>query len=782
MTQETKTIDGTQYTTGYTYDGADRMTVVTYPGGETATQAYNGPFTNTLTSSVSGNIVTGTEHNQLGATSQIDFNNGLRSIFHYHGIDSLDSGDPNNYWGKLYKVRTYKTSDSSDRLLYKYWWDANGNLTQRYDGIAGTEYFTYDALDRIITSPYDTYAYNAIGNITSINGSSYTYGTKPHALTTYNGWTFAYDANGSMTMWKTADYTLVYDVENRMTGNWNGFHAYTYDGDGNRTKREYGLIDRDGFGQDTNGTALSTHKTAIRQWNWSTNTIGWTVEGNKAAFNGSSASQAAYIDFTKSDVIVEADYTISNSANVWGGLVFRYSDSNNYMYLLIAQKDSPIVDVLVRKVVSGSATDLGYTRIGLTAGTTHALKVRLDGSSIKAYVDGTEYVNVTETFNQTATRHGLFQDSSGVSDPRWDNFQVSWIYSGNHMLDTVVYPNKYMEKNVTQNQTTLYYYFGGQMVALKKGSTLEYLHADHLGSTSVTTDTSGAVTSRTRYKAFGEVLTTGGQETTGTLNTEHKFTGQIFDTGTDLYFYNARYYDRTLRRFTQADTIVQDMSNPQHLNRYSYVANNPLANTDPTGHCIKLAPCPLNVFRTMAQSAVSRVTSLAVTSSHVVASGLNYSGQAQLQSNLSFASAHAAQGYQAAETLASAWEAGSSAAAKGIASSAASETAESGGINLAIGKLTGPAETGADITGAFTATPGFSETAGIVTAIVVTVGTGGWAAPASPYIAVGVAMFLEAYGWSGGYDPYYGFVGEVFQATGIEMLSLSEQIISETGW
>lgn len=157
------------------------------------------------------------------------------------------------------------------------------------------------------------------------------------------------------------------------------------------------------------------------------------------------------------------------------------------------------------------------------------------------------------------------------------------------MLDTTVYPNKYMEKNVTSNHTTFYYYFGGQMVALKKDGTLEYLQSDHLGSTSITTDTSGAVTSRTRYKPFGEVMLTSNQETTGTLNTERKFTGQTFDTGTDLYFYNARYYDRTLRRFTQADTIVQSYGNPQFLNRYSYVVNNPLGNVDPSGNiCV---PC-----------------------------------------------------------------------------------------------------------------------------------------------------------------------------------------------
>ena len=51
-----------------------------------------------------------------------------------------------------------------------------------------------------------------------------------------------------------------------------------------------------------------------------------------------------------------------------------------------------------------------------------------------------------------------------------------------------------------------------------------------------------------------------------------------------MYFYNARYYDPTLGRFISPDTIVTSPANPQSLNRYAYVLNNPLRYTDPTGH------------------------------------------------------------------------------------------------------------------------------------------------------------------------------------------------------
>ncbi|HEX9865256.1 MAG TPA: RHS repeat-associated core domain-containing protein, partial [Acidimicrobiia bacterium] len=55
---------------------------------------------------------------------------------------------------------------------------------------------------------------------------------------------------------------------------------------------------------------------------------------------------------------------------------------------------------------------------------------------------------------------------------------------------------------------------------------------------------------------------------------------------TGLLFYQARYYDPTVRRFVSPDTVVPDPANPQHFDRYSYVTNNPINYSDPSGHCL----------------------------------------------------------------------------------------------------------------------------------------------------------------------------------------------------
>ena len=65
--------------------------------------------------------------------------------------------------------------------------------------------------------------------------------------------------------------------------------------------------------------------------------------------------------------------------------------------------------------------------------------------------------------------------------------------------------------------------------------------------------------------------------------TDKLFTGQRETAGLGIYHYQARFYSPKLGRFLSADTIVPDPANPQDLNRYAYVRNNPLKYTDLAG-------------------------------------------------------------------------------------------------------------------------------------------------------------------------------------------------------
>jgi RHS repeat-associated protein len=142
---------------------------------------------------------------------------------------------------------------------------------------------------------------------------------------------------------------------------------------------------------------------------------------------------------------------------------------------------------------------------------------------------------------------------------------------------TIAYIGNYYEWS--GSTATSYYYAGSVRVAMRQGSTLSYLFADHLGSTSVVANSSGSKTAEVRYKAWGE-----DRYTSGTVPSGYRFTGQRNEATLGLYYYGARWYDASLGRFISADTIVPNLGDPQAWDRYAYVENNSVKFVDPTGH------------------------------------------------------------------------------------------------------------------------------------------------------------------------------------------------------
>ena len=101
--------------------------------------------------------------------------------------------------------------------------------------------------------------------------------------------------------------------------------------------------------------------------------------------------------------------------------------------------------------------------------------------------------------------------------------------------------------------------------------------SDIVNSTAITHDENGTINTQ-RYTPFGE------QRNAGNLETDHLYTGQILDETSGLAFYNARYYDPATGRFITPDSIVPNPLDGQDYNRYTYVRNNPIKYSDPSGH------------------------------------------------------------------------------------------------------------------------------------------------------------------------------------------------------
>lgn len=137
------------------------------------------------------------------------------------------------------------------------------------------------------------------------------------------------------------------------------------------------------------------------------------------------------------------------------------------------------------------------------------------------------------------------------------------------------------------------YVFGasGLLATFDSNQQVEYLTPDHLGSPRIVTGEFANVVSRRDFHPFGEDIEPflGGRSSLPGYDTfdstRQRFTGYEKDLESGLDFAQARYYSSNQARFTSPDPLLSSSTiyNPQTWNHYSYVTNNPLKYTDPTG-------------------------------------------------------------------------------------------------------------------------------------------------------------------------------------------------------
>ena len=128
--------------------------------------------------------------------------------------------------------------------------------------------------------------------------------------------------------------------------------------------------------------------------------------------------------------------------------------------------------------------------------------------------------------------------------------------------------------------------------AVTETVTTEYLLKDHLGSVSAITNSLGTIVQELSYDPWGQrrvadtwqALSRLSLMNFDTSRTTRGYTGHEMVDAVGIVHMNGRIYDPRLGRFLQADPIVQLPNYSQSWNRYSYVINNPLAYTDPSGH------------------------------------------------------------------------------------------------------------------------------------------------------------------------------------------------------
>ncbi len=183
------------------------------------------------------------------------------------------------------------------------------------------------------------------------------------------------------------------------------------------------------------------------------------------------------------------------------------------------------------------------------------------------------------------------------------------FHAGTDGLTQIVrdYVGGLYEREVTSEGLTrhIHYISGGSGViaiytdersATASAPRLRYLHKDHLGSVDAITNESGTVLERPSFDAWGRrrtVAYTGGAwqvsypAVPAPSETHRGFTGHEMLDAVGLVHMGGRIYDPITARFLSPDPFVQSPDDMQNLHRYSYVLNNPLSYTDPSGFFFK---------------------------------------------------------------------------------------------------------------------------------------------------------------------------------------------------
>ena len=172
---------------------------------------------------------------------------------------------------------------------------------------------------------------------------------------------------------------------------------------------------------DNNGVRLNAHIPNVGGIWTEVNGI-WEILNNKVTQTQIAPAQYnAIIDTGKADVNISQDVTIIASGNTSTGITFRYVDSSHKWVFII---DSYLggQNVLLIGVGGGQTVDFNTPII---VNQTYVLRVSTIGDLITCYINGKQVIQVTNSFNNTATKHGIHYYIDGLYLPSLiDNYVI----------------------------------------------------------------------------------------------------------------------------------------------------------------------------------------------------------------------------------------------------------------------------------------------------------------------------------------------------------------------
>ena len=479
-------------------------------------------------------------------------------------------------------------------IYYDY--DQLGRVTSRYSS-DGTANFTWDTLKKgALTSETasgvtKTYGYDSLARqisaTTVIDGVSYAINTQynqnygyPKSIEYPNGLVMAleYNARGYLTSEKNAQSGFIYR------------EITAQDAMGNISAAKI-----------AGGEQLGTYVYSLR--------------------TGQMLSTLVKHDVDELQNIVYSDYDSYGNIKTQLNSLFGYTTTESYTYdslhrlmkSTVALSDGPSTSI-----------DYAYDSVG---NITKKSDYSINSANAYTYNSGTNQVSGVallgggnESFGYDGRGNLILRNGSQeisynvISKPTYINrlgSQVSLFYDANwarYKQERVVegetittyYIDKLYEVEISNSGTKNTSYLSDVAILIENGGgqKIRYAHRDRLGSATTLTDHNSNIIATRYYDPFGKPRNGDGSLMSGNgararlsnnlydqdLSTRRGFTDHEHLDEVELIHMNGRVYDYNLGRFLSVDPFIQAPQNSQSVNPYSYIMNNPLAGTDPTGY------------------------------------------------------------------------------------------------------------------------------------------------------------------------------------------------------
>jgi RHS repeat-associated protein len=552
--REIRVTDPLGHETKYTYDGNGNLETMTNGNGHKTTYTYNADNELTAVKEPSG-AITETEYDGAGQViDQIDGNKHatkyVRNLLERvtEEVDPLGHKTTKEYdlTGNLKKLTdpkgrtttyTYNPGNELTEVTYsdgkthsvKYEYDKDGDRTKMIDG-TGTTKYTYDELDRLTETETGNkekakYEYNLANEPTKI--------TYPNGKAV----TRAYDKDGRLekvTDWLTHATTFTYNPDSDLEKT--VFPSETKDED----KYTYNDADQ----QTEVQMAKSTETLASLSYTRDNN--GQIKETVTKGLPGEEKNENTYDEnsrLTKSGSVAY-EYDAANNPTKEGSSTNTYNEADElekatgitYSYDEFGERTKASPE-------KGPVTTYGYNE----AGNLITIERPKEGETAK----------IEDSYAYNGEGQRTSQTISGTTS------YLTWDMAEELPL-------------ILSDGTNSYIYGPGGLPIeqVSSGGTVTYLHHDQQGSTRLLTGSTGTVTGKCTYGAFGTPTCEGASTTP--LGYDAQYTNS--DTG--LIYMRARNYDPSTAQFVTRDPWVTLTGEP-----YSYVTDNPLTWADPTGRC-----------------------------------------------------------------------------------------------------------------------------------------------------------------------------------------------------